>query len=190
MKKAKTITTEYDDGSKETVAAPKQPYNAADHSCRHLGVQEINGGTILFPDGSTKEIMGGTCHQPAPLGGQYPALRFKRILYYWMTKCQILCDEFDKLKERLSQRGSSFRVHIGNNVTVDAIERLETLSKQIVIAAERKKQAEENYDEVCHPGPKKTEQEIIDETATRQGNERRFYEKIQDIERPEVEVQS
>lgn len=186
MKKAKFITTEYDDGSKETVSAPKGPYNAADNSCRHLGVQA--DGCIYFPDGSSKEIMGGTNHQPPPLNGQYPSLRFKQILYYWSVKLQRLVDEFDRLKERLSQRGSSFKVDIGGNNSTDAIQRLETLSKQIVIAVERKKQAEENFEEVKHPGPKKTEEERIEEIATRQGNERKFYEKVEDIKRPEVEV--
>ena len=180
MSKIKSVTTTYADGT-EFVSHPTQVYDAANEDCRHLGI--LCDQVILFPDGSCTEKMSGVNHQPPPIGGQYPRQRFIMIQRYWEIKYERLCDEFDKLKNRLSQRGSSFKVQIGNNEEIDAFQRLKDLSKMIRAAGIEKKNAARYLQQATPQQQRVTDDDILDS----QVSDARFYEKVQSVTRPEDE---
>lgn len=134
MSKVKKIITIYEDGT-ETVSHPEIPYQAADPDMKHFGITV--GEIILFPDGSFKDTgFGSACHQPAPLGGQYPRQRPLRILRYWEAKLEQMTKEFDKLKKTLEQ---NFNLHMDKK---DALVRLKKLQTKVQIAATETSKAE------------------------------------------------
>jgi len=172
------ITRHYSDGTVETVSAPPAPYDAANPDKRHLGL--TIGNQRLFPDGSWQEIssLGVVNHKPAPLDGQYPRERHKMIYRYWQMKYEMLSNRFDKLKNQLSRRGSSFKVQVGNE-QIDAVERLKQLRTELSEAIKMERKAAEALT---------PQRQVSDEEIMRsQVNDARFYQEIQSIKRPERE---